>query len=92
MVGLLSRRLKFSAGADYSFGNIGVDTDEGFEAVTANAGVTYALSRRMAAFARYVYYSYSFDGRVAPLEPTLPSEMRRQGVRVGLTLSVPVIR
>jgi opacity protein-like surface antigen len=92
LVGLLSRRVKFSAGADYSFGTIGVNTDQGFEAVTANAGVTYALSRRMAAFARYVYYSYSFDGLAGPLEPTLPTALDRQGIRIGLTLSVPVLR
>jgi hypothetical protein len=42
-------------------------------------------------FVRYAYYRYRFGAEV-PLDNELPRELNRNGVRVGLTASVPLIR
>lgn len=89
--GLWSRRVRFSSSADYSVGTVGVGSSNKFNAASANAGLEYALSRSLALFARYVYYAYEFDAQVA-LNPRFGRTLDRQGVRIGLTAFVPVIR
>jgi opacity protein-like surface antigen len=89
--GLISRRLQFSSGADYVFGEVGLGSGAHYTSVSTNAGLAYALSSRLALFGRYVYYTYDFDRQVA-VDPRLPRALDRQGVRVGLSTSIPVIR
>lgn len=89
--GLLSRRLSFSSGADYVIGEVGLNSGVHYTSVSAGAGLQYALSRNLALFGRYVYYQYEFDRQVA-VDPRLPTALDRQGVRVGLQASIPVIR
>jgi len=89
--GFIARRVKFSSGADYAFGTVGVTGDSGYSSAAANAGLGFALSRVGALFGRYVYYRYEFDRQVA-LDPRLARSFDRQGVRIGLTASVPVLR
>lgn len=89
--GLLSRRLSFGSGADYVTGDVGINTDAHYASLSTTAVLQYALSRRLAIFGRYVYYKYEFD-RQALLDPRLPGALDRQGVRVGLSTSIPVIR
>ena len=55
------------------------------------AQLRYAISRFVAAFARYVYYQYDF-GEDIVIESGLPRSLDRQGVRVGLTATLPLIR
>ena len=88
--GLLSRTLKFDGVANYSFGVVGFNTDNGFYAVSASAGLEYGLSRRFALFARYLFYQYEFDQPVA-LDPRFARGLSRQGVRVGLNASFPLV-
>jgi hypothetical protein len=59
--------------------------------LSTTTALEYALSSRLALFARYVYYKYEFDRQVA-LDPRLPRALDRQGVRFGLSTSIPVIR
>jgi opacity protein-like surface antigen len=89
--GLFSRRLAFSSGADYVIGEVGLRSGVHYSSVSASAGLQYALSSRLALFGRYLYYKYDFDRQVA-VDPRLPTALDRQGVRVGLTTSIPVIR
>jgi hypothetical protein len=90
--GLLSRRLRFSSSGDYTFGTVGFrGTDNGYDSASAQAGLEYALSRYLALFGRYVYYRYHFERGVA-LDPRFVPTLDRQGVRVGLSASLPVIR
>jgi len=90
--GLLSRRLGFSSQADYAFGSVGLGGDNnGYDSASASAGLQYALSRTLAVYARYVYYRYHFDSGVV-LDPRFVPSLSRQGVRVGLTASFPILR
>jgi hypothetical protein len=89
--GLLSRRLAFGANADYVKGNVGLSNGSNYNSLSTTTALEYALSSRLALFARYVYYKYEFDRQVA-LDPRLPRALDRQGVRFGLSTSIPVIR
>jgi hypothetical protein len=90
--GLLSRRLRFSSSADYTIGSVGFSgEDNGYDSATAQAGLEYALTRHLAAFGRYVYYRYHFDSGVS-LDPRFVPTLDRQGVRVGVSASIPVLR
>ena len=80
--GFIARRLKFSSGADYAFGKVGVTGDSGYSSASANAGLEFALSRVVALFGRYVYYRYEFDRQVA-LDPRLARSFDRQGCGSG---------
>jgi hypothetical protein len=87
--GLISSRLHFALTADYAFGTVGVDTDNHYGSLSANADLQYALARRLALFARYVYYQYDFDQDVA-IDPRFVRKFDRSGVRFGLDMFVPV--
>ena len=89
--GLLSRRLSFASGADYVSGDVGLRNGAHYVSFSTNTVLEYALSSRLALFGRYVYYKYDFD-RQAALDPRLPRALDRQGVRFGLSTSIPVIR
>jgi hypothetical protein len=89
--GLLSRRLAFGASADYVSGDVGLQNGAHYNSLSTTSVLEYALSSRFAVFARYVYYKYEFDRQVA-VDPRLPGALDRQGVRVGLSTSIPVIR
>jgi hypothetical protein len=90
--GLLSRRVRFSSSANYTLGSVGFSgANNGYDSASADAGFEYGLTRRLALFTRYVYYRYHFESGVV-LDPRFVPTLDRQGVRVGLTASVPVIR
>jgi opacity protein-like surface antigen len=89
--GLLSRLLQFSASTYYTRGVVGAGTTNEFDSAGANAGLQYALTRHLAAYVNYVYYQYSFPPGVA-IDPRFPQRLARNGVRVGLQTSIPVIR
>jgi len=89
--GLLSRRLQFNAATSYSRGVVGANSNNNFDSTGANAGLQYALSRFFAAYVNYVYYQYSFPAGIA-VDPRFPPSLSRNGVRFGITTSIPVIR
>jgi opacity protein-like surface antigen len=89
--GFFSRRLRFSSSVSYSFGTVGVSSENSFDTLGASAGLDYALSRFLAVYARYIYYSYKFDDQVV-LDPRFAQALDRQGVRIGLNASFPLIR
>ncbi len=89
--GLLSRRMSLTGGAswaDSSLQNQGGGTHRGY---SASVRTQYALSRFLALYAQYVYYHYRFSD-VIVIDARIPRELDRQGVRVGLTTSIPLLR
>jgi opacity protein-like surface antigen len=89
--GLVSRRLDVSAGAGYAHASLVSGGNRGYNALTASTQARYALSRFLAAYVSYFYYQYDFNGDIA-LDPRTAASAHRNGVRVGLSTSVPLIR
>jgi hypothetical protein len=89
--GMLSRNTSFSSAVGYSKGEGAIFTSASqFDSYTASARVSRSLSRTWAVYGEYVYYFYDF-GKFQ-VRPGVPSTMKRNGVRGGLTLWLPVIR
>lgn len=89
--GLVTRRLSLSADSAWVLSELNGGGRTGQTGFTGNARGTYALNRYLALFAQYLYYSYEFEGDV-PLDPRFPRALDRQGIRVGITTSVPLLR
>ena len=90
--GLVGRRNEIRFAASLSAGEVGFgDTDNGYSTYTASAQWRRALTRNVAAFARYLYYHYNFGGAVQ-LPTGFVRELDRQGVRVGIQAWVPLLR
>ena len=62
-----------------------------FDTYTGNVDVRYALTPAWAVYVEYLYYYYDFRG-TAHCRPVFRPSLERNGVRVGLTLWVPVTR
>lgn len=88
--GLLTSALDLSFSAGYSSGAIGL-RERNFNTTLASARLRYALHSKVALFAQYFYYQYSYADGVAENLLATP-ELERQGVRAGLTLWLPVMR
>jgi hypothetical protein len=92
VTGLLTSRLEVSASGRYSSGASLLNAqNQLLDSMSASARLQYAVSRSVAAYAEYIYYYYSFNRPVLPA-PTLPRQLERNGVRVGLTFWVPAFR
>jgi hypothetical protein len=91
LAGMLSRRLSSSSTLSYSTGTIGIGAGRDFGSGVFTSGLQYAISRYLAAMADYVYYRYRFDAAVA-VDPRFPRSLSRNGVRFGLTTSIPLVR
>jgi len=89
--GMLNRSTSFSAAAGYSNGEGAVFTSASqFDSYTGSVRLSRSLSKTWAVYGEYLYYFYDF-GRLQ-VRPGVPSTMKRNGVRAGLTLWLPVIR
>lgn len=88
--GLLTRRIDMQASVGYTSGAIGL-RERNFDTALANARVRLALTDKLALFAQYFYYQYNFDPTIAEQVIVAP-ELERQGVRVGLTFWLPLVR
>jgi hypothetical protein len=88
--GLIGRRVDVAMSAGYLSGAIGF-RDRNFDTALASARARVALSQNLALFAQYFYYQYAFDEAVTTRLIVAP-ELERQGVRIGLTVWVPVLR
>jgi hypothetical protein len=90
--GYLGPRVNVSAVGAYSRGSIGFsDTGNGIEGYSASVRGQLAVNRCVAAFVQYLASWYEFPEHFdAPLG--LPNRSQRHGVRVGLTMWVPLLR
>ncbi len=90
--GLVTRRLNVHMGGGYSAGRLGFgNLANPYSNWTATTGMRVALGRLLSADAEYFYYRYRFDSNVQ-LPSGLPSNLNRQGVRVGLSGWMPLVR
>lgn len=90
--GLLTRRVELAFDAAYTEGEIGVTGFRNpFNSVTGTVRIQAALTRKLALFSDYLYYSYAFDDTYA-LPSGLPRNLDRQGVRAGLMVLLPMIK
>jgi hypothetical protein len=88
--GLLSRRVDLNVSASYSDGSSALKNSSTYTTYTGDVRLRVALTRNWAAYGEYLYYYYDFRGTA--LLPGLPPALERNGVRLGLTLWMPVIK
>lgn len=91
VAGLVSRRLSLSGTGIWSVSTLDRPGQNRYDRTSASAQATYALTRYLGLYTRYVYYHYEY-GNDIPLDPRFARGLDRQGVRVGLTSSVPLMR
>ena len=90
--GSLTRHVNVLASAGYSIGESALNRSSStFETYTGDARLRYAPTRTFAAYVEYLYYFYDSRGST-PIAPGIPAGLERSGTRVGLTVSVPVLR
>jgi hypothetical protein len=90
--GFLNPRTDIAASAAYTQGVSAVAGTAGtFATYTGDVRMRFATSKLLATYVEYVYYFYNF-GPNLPLPPSVPPRFSRNGVRIGLTLWVPVRR
>ena len=92
--GLLSRRLSLQTSVGLARGQVGVAGPAGrnddYEAYSGSAGLSFAVTRGVAVYGQYFYYHYILRDEARP--PGLdPGALDRRGMRVGLTLGIPLI-
>jgi len=90
--GLVNRKTDLSLTAAYSTGDSAlIGSASPFTTYTGDARVRYALNHTVAAYVEYLFYFYDIGpGIVLPLG--IPPGLTRNGVRVGVTMWVPVRR
>lgn len=89
--GLLSQRMEFVTRASYSTGTVGLRANAPrFDSVTASARLRRGLTRKLAGYVEALYDHYAFEEN-AVRPPGLPPTFDRFGVRIGLTLWIPLI-
>ena len=86
-----SLNLRTTVGADMSYlhGAFGGSTSDAQNAWSATSMLRIQVSRPFSFYAQYHYYRYEFTN-VSQLPGGLPQGLKRDGVRVGLTLDVPL--
>jgi hypothetical protein len=91
VVGVPVRRLDFAANVTYAFGAVGFSGDDNdFDTTTASAQLRWALTRNVAVFGQYFYYTYRFDSGVV-LPGSLSRDFERRGWSVGVTAWLPLL-
>jgi hypothetical protein len=88
--GLVTRHMGLSGGVSYSRGNTAVVTNNTYDALYASSRVTYTFTRYIPFYAEYIYYFYQFDAPTG-LAFGVPLGVNRNGLRTGLSYSVPLI-
>jgi hypothetical protein len=89
--GLVSRRLEFTASANYFSGAVSLNPNASrVESYAVAARLRRALTRTLAAYVQYLFYHYAFDeGAARP--PGVPPVFDRNALRVGLSLWIPLL-
>lgn len=88
--GFLNRRTALSFSGAYSKGDLGfAQAPSPLTTYSGSARLQVGLTRVWAVFGEYLLYFYNFSPDVQLL-PGVPHSLRRNGVRAGLTLWIPV--
>jgi hypothetical protein len=86
LTGLIAPKLDASSSFGYSSGGSALSANSlRFDTYTADARLRYALNNSVFAFAEYIRYYYDFDDAIEQAA-NLPAGLKRNGVRVGVTL------
>ena len=89
--GLLTRRTDLFVNANYLTGASSLNLRAPrFDSYSASVRVRRALNRSLAAYVEYLFYHYDFT-LVLDRPAGLPAEFTRKGVRVGLSLWLPLM-
>lgn len=90
--GFFNPRTDFTASVGYSNGEPSlVGSVVTFSTASANAQLRYALNSRWAVTAEYLFYQYDFS-KVLPLAAGLDPKVKRNTLRAGINLWLPVKR
>lgn len=87
--GLLTRKLSFTSSLSWSRNEVGFNSDNHFTGLSASAGLSTALTRRMGLFVSYGYAHSDVTQGISTL-PFL-SESSRQMVSVGINVWQPLM-
>jgi hypothetical protein len=87
----VTRRLDLTVAAGYSKGAGALQRGSNFDTYTADIVSHVSLTRTLAVYAEYLYYFYDF-GAATILAPNVARRLERNGIRVGLTVSTPLVR
>ncbi len=88
--GTFNRRVDSRLAASYSSGAVGPGSGQGYAVWSGTADLRIALARRAALFTRYVYHHYQFNDATT-LPPGFAPRLDRHGVRLGLSVWLPII-
>jgi hypothetical protein len=87
----MTRRTDLFVNVNYTSGTSALGRDSPrFDSYSASARVRRALTRNLAAYFEYLFYRYDLDDG-ADRPRGLPQTFSRNGVRVGLSLWLPLI-
>ena len=91
--GQLARRLALEVTAGYANGNVGHGSRaEDYVSFQANTRLEWVVQREhVGVYGNYYYYAYEFDTNTALLA-SIPRQVDRHGVRLGLIFRFPLIR
>jgi hypothetical protein len=90
--GFITPRIDVAGSARYSSGASAFNRSAlTFDTYGADLRIRYGLTRSLAVYGQYLYYYYDFQ-RNTQLPTGIPLGLERNGIRVGLTLWVPVLR
>jgi hypothetical protein len=88
--GLITRRVDFEVSANYITGTDGLGQGSArFSSYSGSARVRRAFTRTLAGYVQYLFYHYNFD-EAADRPVGLPQKFNRNGVRVGLSMWLPL--
>ena len=90
-------RFEFLARLSKATGQSAYTSDRLLDTYSGQLRLSYALTRRLSAYAEYIHYFYDTRGEIdapprVPVAPGIPADLDRHGVRVGVLLQVPVLR
>jgi hypothetical protein len=89
--GFFTRRIDVVGTAGYASGVSALKlAGPRFDTYTSEVRLRVALNPAVSVYGEYLYYLYDFR-RYAPLMPGMPPALERNGLRVGLTLTVPTL-
>jgi hypothetical protein len=88
--GMLTDRLALNSSAGYSDGKSALNNSSAYKTYQGAARLKWALTRNWALYGEYQYYFYDLRGTLQLL-PGVPPGLKRNSVRVGMTLWVPVV-
>ena len=90
--GLISRRVEFRAFAGRTSGQSLLASSRSLlDTYSGDVKISYSLSPLISVYGQYLYYAYDLGERVYA-DPTVPTDLQRNGVRIGFSLQVPVYR